>query len=37
MPEVDGSGEGDIMEDEYWVWLGASTTGMGFDTYMSMD
>jgi hypothetical protein len=35
--EVDGSGEDAITQDEAWVWLGASTAGVDFDTYVSVD
>jgi hypothetical protein len=35
--EIYGSGEDDSMQDEDWVWLGASTTGVNFDAYMSVD
>jgi hypothetical protein len=35
--EINGSGEDDIMQDEDWVWLGASTAGIDFDAYMSVD
>jgi hypothetical protein len=34
--EINRNGE-DVTQAKDWVWLGASTTGMGFDTYMSMD
>jgi hypothetical protein len=37
MTEVDGSGEDDITRDEDWVQQRASTTGMDFDAYMSVD
>jgi hypothetical protein len=35
--EIDGSGEDDGPQDEDWVRLGASTAGVNFDTYMSVD
>jgi hypothetical protein len=35
--EVSGSGEDDITQDEDWVRLGASTAGVEFDAYMSVD
>jgi hypothetical protein len=35
--EVNGSGDDNVMQDKDWVRLGASTAGMDFDTYMSVD
>jgi hypothetical protein len=35
--EIDGSGEDDGAQDEDWVRLGASTAGMNFEAYMSVD
>jgi hypothetical protein len=35
--EVDGSGDDDVLQDEAWVWLGASSTGVDFDAYVSVD
>jgi hypothetical protein len=35
--EVDGSGEDEVMQYEDWVRLEASTAGVNFDTYMSVD
>jgi hypothetical protein len=32
--ETDRSDEDDGMQDEDWVWLGASTAGVNFDTYV---
>jgi hypothetical protein len=37
MMEVDGSGEIYVMQDEDWIWLGASTAGVDFDAYVSVD
>jgi hypothetical protein len=37
MTEVNRSGEDDVTQDEDWVWLGASTAGLDFDTYVSVD
>jgi hypothetical protein len=37
MMEVNRSGEDNVMQDEDWVRLGASTTGVDFDAYMSVD
>jgi hypothetical protein len=34
---VDRSGEDDIMQDEDWIQLGASTIGMDIEAYMSVD
>jgi hypothetical protein len=36
MTEIDRSGEDDCTQDEDWVRLGASTTGLN-DTYVSED
>jgi hypothetical protein len=35
--EVDGSGKEEVTQDEDWVRLGASTTGLESDTYVSVD
>jgi hypothetical protein len=35
--KVDGSSEDDVMQDEDWVQLGASTACVDFDAYMSVD
>jgi hypothetical protein len=35
--EVNGSSEDDVMQNEDWVRLGASTTGVDFDAYVSVD
>jgi hypothetical protein len=35
--EVNESGEDDVTQDEDWVRLGASTAGVNFDAYVSVD
>jgi hypothetical protein len=35
--EVDGSDEDDVTQDEDWVRLGTSTTGVDFDAYVSVE
>jgi hypothetical protein len=35
--EVDRNGEDDVTQDEDWIQLGASTIGMDFEAYMSVD
>jgi hypothetical protein len=35
--QIDRSGEDDGRQDEDWVWLGASTAGVNFDAYVSVD
>jgi hypothetical protein len=35
--KVDRNGEDNVTQAEDWVWLGASTTGVDFDAYMSVD
>nr|CAD7593131.1 unnamed protein product [Timema genevievae] len=37
MTEMNGKGDNDGKQDEYWVRLGKSTTGMNFDAYVLVD